>query len=69
MMIDQDNYGTVQFYADMFGDILADVQYDNPVSGDNIIAGFKIALKEWRQYHEGQVKEFQRIEQKANDEI
>ena len=68
-MTEQNNYGSVQFYTDMFADILADVQYDNPVYGDNIIAGFKAALGEWRQYHEGQVMEYQRIEQKANDEI
>ena len=68
-MTEQNNYGSVQFYTDMFADVLADVQYDNPDYGDNIIAGFKTALKEWRQYHEEQVKEYQRIEQKANDEI
>ena len=68
-MTEQNNYGSVQFYTDMFADILADVQHDNPVYGDNIIAGFKAALREWREYHEEQVKEYQRIEQKANDEI
>ena len=68
-MTEQNNYGSVQFYTDMFADILADVQYDNPVYGDNLITGFKIALREWRQYHEEQVKEYQRIEQKAIDEI
>ena len=68
-MIDPNNYGSVQFYTDMFADVLADIQSDKPIYGDNIIAGFKAALKEWREYHEGQVKEYQRIEQKANDEI
>lgn len=68
-MTEQNNYGSVQFYADLFADILADVQSDNPVYGDNIIAGFKTALREWRQYHKEQVMEYQRIEQKANDEI
>ena len=68
-MINPNNYGSVQFYTDMFADILADIQHDNPVYGDNIIAGFKAALREWRQYHEEQVKEYQRIEEKANDEI
>ena len=68
-MIESNNYGSVQFYTDMFADILADTQHDNPDYGDNIIAGFKAALKEWRQYHEEQLKEYQRIEQKAIDEI
>ena len=68
-MTEQNNYGSVQYYTDMFADIMADVQYDSPDYGDNIIAGFKAALKDWREYYEEQVKEHQRIEQKANDEI
>ena len=68
-MTEQNNFGSVQYYTDMFADLLADVQHDKPVCGNNIIAGFKAALKEWREYHEEQVREYQRIEQKANDEI
>ena len=69
MMLERHPYGSVEFYTDMFADLLADAQYDTPAYGDNIIAGFKAALKEWREYHEQQVKEYQRIEQQANDEI
>jgi len=68
-MTEQTSYGSVEYYTDMFADVLADAQYDSPVSGDNIIIGFKNALREWREYHEQQVKEYQRIEQKAIDEI
>lgn len=69
MMIEQHKYGSVAFYATMFGDIIADADYNNPTSGNNIIAGFKQALKEWREYHEEAAKEYRRIEQRANDEI
>ena len=33
-------YGTVEFYSDMFGDLLADVQSDDPSTTENIIQGF-----------------------------
>ena len=49
-------YGTAKFYADLFADILADVgNYEtvdrNVEQGLNIIAGFKMALEEWNEYH------------------
>ena len=40
--------GTMQ---KMFADFAADIQKGNPEYGDSLIAGFKIALEEWRQYY------------------
>lgn len=62
-------FGSVRYYANLFADCICDAQYDNPSSGDSIIAGFKLALKEWREYHEEQTKEYRRLEQKADDQI
>ena len=62
-------YGTVRYYADMFGDIIADAHPDDQSAGDAIIDAFKLAIKEWREYYEQGAEELKRIEQKANDEI
>lgn len=62
-------YGSVRFYADMFGDIIADAHPDDTATGDNILEGFRLALKEWREYYENGAKELKRIEAKLNEEI
>ena len=60
-------YGTVQFYAQQFADIIADVQHDSPDTTDNLIAGFQLAVKDWRDYHANQVLELDRLDEKLND--
>jgi hypothetical protein len=68
IMINED-YGTPRYYAEMFADIAADIQKDNPEYGDSLIKGFKIALEEWKEYYQGQVEELDRVISKANEEI
>ena len=53
-------YGTVEWYAEMFGDILADVDTEGPYldRADNIIKGFMMALDSWHTYHEKQAKAY-----------
>ena len=60
-------YGTVAYYQEMFGDLIADIQHDKPEISDNLVEAFKLAIAEWREYHEGQVKELDRIATKLND--
>ena len=60
-------YGTVNFYAQQFADIIADIQHDNPDFGDNLIAGFKLAIDDWRKYHVNQILELDRLDEKLND--
>lgn len=60
-------YGTVEYYAEQFADFIADVQHDSPDVGDNLIAGFKLAIADWRQYHVNQIVELNRVEQKLYD--
>ncbi len=62
-------YGTAQYYAEMFADFIADVQHDSPEISDSLIAGFKLAIDDWRKYHVKQILELDRVEQKLNDEI
>ena len=62
------NYGTEDYYADLFADIIADVQNDRQEYGDNLVAGFRRAITEWREYHVKQVEELNRIEAKLDEE-
>ena len=62
-------YGSVEYYAERFSDWIADIQADTPNCGDNLIAGLKLALSDWKQYYQQQVAELERIEQKVNEEI
>ena len=62
-------YGTPAYYAELFADLIADVQHDQPDFGDNLIAGFKLAIGDWRKYHEQQIEELDRITNKLDDEI
>ena len=55
-------YGTVKYYADLFADIIADIQHDRPHESDNLIAGFKQAIDEWRKYHVNQILELDRVD-------
>lgn len=61
-------YGTPQYYAEMFADFIADVQHDSPEFGDNLIAGFKLAIKDWRDYHVKQILELDRVEFKLDEQ-
>ncbi len=60
-------YGTVQFYAEQFADIIADIQHTSPEASDNLIAGFKLAIDDWRQYHVKQILELDRVESQLID--
>ena len=51
-------YGTVDFYAEQFGDILADVDSVEPSYGANIVKGFYKAIDEWLDYHKDQTEAY-----------
>jgi hypothetical protein len=62
-------YGSVEFYAEQFADFLADVQANDPSYGDNIVAGFRLALSDWKDYYQKQTVECERILKKIDEEI
>lgn len=62
------DYGTKEFYAEQFADLIADCQHDSPEFSDNLLAGFRLALDDWRQYHVKQILELDRIEFKLDDQ-
>ena len=62
-------YGSVEFYAEQFADFFADVQADDPHYGDNIVAGFKLALADWKDYFQKQTVECDRLLNKIDEEV
>ena len=62
------DYGTKEFYAEQFADLIADVQHDSPEFSDNLVSGFLLALNDWRQYHVKQILELDRVESKVHEQ-
>ena len=60
-------FGTVEYYAEQFADIIADIQHDTPELTDNLIAGFKLAIDDWRKYHVNQILELDKADFLLND--
>lgn len=61
-------YGSKEFYAEQFADLIADVQHDSPEFSDNLVSGFLLALDDWRQYHVKQILELDRVESNFHDQ-
>jgi len=62
-------YGTVEFYAEQFGDILADVDYKESYYGENIIKGFYEALDDWMNYHKNQTEAYAQLRRSIQEAI
>ena len=62
------DYGTPKYYADVFADLIADCQHDSPHFSDNLVAGFRMAINDWRQYHVKQILELDRVEFKLDEQ-
>ena len=58
-------YGSVGYYANLFGDILADVGTGDSkadrASAINIMAGFEQAIIDWMEYHEDAAKSYREL--------
>lgn len=61
-------YGTKEYYAEQFADLISDAQHDSPEFSDNLIAGFLLALDDWRKYHVNQILELDRVEFNFNEQ-
>lgn len=61
------DFGSVKYYSNLFADIIADIQHDRPIESDNLLAGFRQAIDDWRQYHVNQIAELDRVESKLDD--
>ena len=54
-------YGTPEYYKEQFMDFMADAQADEPAYGNALVEGFLLAVDDWKQYHQEQVFEYERI--------
>ena len=61
--------GTVEYYAEQFGDILADVDYKESYYGENIIKGFYEALDDWMNYHKNQTEAYEKLRRSIQEAI
>lgn len=67
-------YGTPEFYAEQFADILADVDLadgDDKISStaENILSGFYIALNDWFDYHEQQANAYAELRVRVREAL
>jgi hypothetical protein len=62
-------YGTPEFYEDMFSDLLADVQSDDPITTENIIQGFYRSLDSWFEYHDAQARTYADIRKRVRQAL
>lgn len=58
---DRPKYGSLEYFKELFDDIVGDVQAEEPEIGNNMIAAFKLSLAEWRDYHKKQAEEYERL--------
>ena len=54
-------YGTPEYYKEQFMDFMADAQADQPEYGDALVEGFLLAVADWKQFHQEQALEYERI--------
>ena len=62
-------YGTPEYYADLFADVLADVDGENPATIDNIMSGFYLALNDWFEYHEQQANAYAQLRVRVREAL
>ena len=61
-MTEKPPYGSVDFYKNLFADIvgdIGDVGVADPT--DNIIEGFIQSLADWQEYHQGAANRYQEV--------
>jgi len=59
------DYGSIEFYENMFADILADVGTDdssaNKIAATNILIAFERAIKSWADYHFSAAESYKKL--------
>jgi|688.fasta_scaffold860136_2 hypothetical protein len=62
-------YGTPEYYADLFGDILADVDNSQPAYADAIVEGFIKAVDDWFNYHDEQARTYAELRKRVREAL
>ena len=64
-MMTNRKYATVEYFAELFSDIISAVDSDEPDIADNILKGFYQSLDEWLEWHEKQTEAYKTMKQKV----
>jgi len=62
-------YGTPEFYKEGFSDYLADIDADNPATGENLLKGFYLAIEDWFEYHDKQAREYAALRKRVRQTL
>jgi len=62
-------YGTADFYAEQFSDLLADVDALNPATADALIEGFYLAIDSWFEYHDAQARAYAELRKRVREAL
>jgi hypothetical protein len=62
-------YGTADFYAEQFSDLLADVDALNPATADALIEGFYRAIDSWFEYHDAQARAYAELRKRVREAL
>ena len=62
-------YGTADFYAEQFSDLLADVDAENPDTADALIEGFYRAIDSWFDYHDAQARTYAELRKRVREAL
>ena len=62
-------YGTPEFYAEHFSDMIADVDSEDPATIDNILEGFMMSIDEWFTYHEQQANAYAKLRERVREAL
>jgi hypothetical protein len=62
-------YGTPEYYAELFNDILADVDSEQPAYADAIVEGFIKAIDDWFNYHDEQARTYAELRKRVRQAL
>ena len=62
-------YGTADYYAEQFSDLVADVDAERPDTVDNLIEGFYRAIDSWFDYHDAQAREYAKLRKRVREAL
>jgi hypothetical protein len=62
-------YGTEESYAEMFSDLLADVDSEDPETCENLIKGFYRAIDSWFDYHDAQARAYAELRKRVREAL
>ena len=62
-------YGTPEYYAELFSDILADVDAERPEYADALLEGFVLAVNSWLKYHDEQTKAYKVLRERVHQAL